>query len=68
MLNKNERHGKVDQIKGQIKQAVGTVTNDAQLKAEGQAEETIGKAREAVGHVTHKAADAIQHVVKTVKH
>ncbi len=68
MLNKNERHGKVDQVKGQIKQAVGTVTGNERLKAEGQADEAIGKVEETVGRVTRKTGDAIEQAVKAVKH
>ena len=68
MLNKNERHGKVDQVKGQIKQAVGTVTGNERLKAEGQADEAIGKVEETVGRVTRKTGDAIEQAVKADKH
>jgi uncharacterized protein YjbJ (UPF0337 family) len=43
MWNKNERAGKVDQAKGKVKQAVGALTGDKKLRAEGQVEETVGK-------------------------
>ncbi|MEQ1729177.1 MAG: CsbD family protein [Vicinamibacterales bacterium] len=68
MLNKNERHGKLDQVKGQIKQAVGTVTGNERLKAEGKADEAIGKVEETVGRVTRKTGDAIEQAVKATKH
>ena len=58
MLNKNERHGKVEQVKGQIKQVVGTVTGNERLKAEGEADEAAGTIEETVGRVTRKAGDA----------
>jgi len=67
MLNKNERHRKVEQVKGQIKQAVGTVTGNESLKAEGEAEEAIGAIEETVGRVTRKTGDAIAQAVKAAK-
>jgi len=45
MWNKTERDGKVDQAKGKVKQAVGTVVGDDTLKAEGQVDEAVGTSR-----------------------
>jgi uncharacterized protein YjbJ (UPF0337 family) len=67
MWNKNESTGKLDQAKGKVKQAVGTVTGNDQLKAEGQVDETVGKVKAAVGRTSHKAGDAITRVGKAVK-
>ena len=67
MWNKNEREGKTDQLKGQIKQAVGGVTGNDRLKAEGKAAETVGKAKTAVGGAQRKLGAAIENVGKTVK-
>jgi uncharacterized protein YjbJ (UPF0337 family) len=67
MWNKNERKGAVDQAKGKIKQTVGTVTGDKDLKAEGQVDETLGKVQAAVGRTKRKAGDAITRVGKAVK-
>jgi uncharacterized protein YjbJ (UPF0337 family) len=67
MWNKNERKGTVDQAKGRIKQAVGAVTGDNDLKAEGQVDETLGKVQAAVGRTKRKAGDAITRVGKAVK-
>jgi uncharacterized protein YjbJ (UPF0337 family) len=36
MWNKTERKGKIDQTKGKVKQAVGTLTRDDDVKVEGQ--------------------------------
>jgi hypothetical protein len=36
MWNTNEHNGKVDQAKGKVKQAAGTLIGDDDLKAEGQ--------------------------------
>lgn len=67
MWNKNERKGKVDKAKGKVKQAVGTLTGDDDLKAEGRADETAGKVETAVGRLSHKAGDAITRAGKAVK-
>lgn len=67
MLNKNERKGKVDQVKGRIKQAVGTLTGDEPLKAQGRVDEAVGKVEEVVGRVTRKAGDAMVEARRTVK-
>ena len=67
MWNKNERDGKADQAKGRVKQAVGALTGDKNLKAEGQVDETVGKVEAAVGRASRKAGEAITRVGKAVK-
>ena len=68
MWNKNERDGHVDQAKGKVKQAVGTLTGDDDLKAEGQVDETVGKVETAVGQTSRNIGDAIKAVGDAVKH
>jgi uncharacterized protein YjbJ (UPF0337 family) len=67
MWNANERSGTVDQAKGRIKQAVGALTADDDLKAEGQVDETVGKVEAAVGRTSRKAGDVITRVGNAVK-
>jgi uncharacterized protein YjbJ (UPF0337 family) len=67
MLNKNEVDGKIDQVKGRVKQAVGDLTHDDDLKARGRADETVGKAEAAVGQAQRKADAAIKGIFKAVK-
>ena len=67
MWNKNERNGKADQAKGRVKQAVGTLTGNDDLKAEGQVDETVGKVEAAVGRASRKTGDAITRVGNAVK-
>ena len=67
MWNKNERKGTVDQAKGRVKQVVGTLTGNDDLKAEGQVDETVGKVQAAVGRTSRKVGDAITRVGKAVK-
>jgi uncharacterized protein YjbJ (UPF0337 family) len=44
-----------DQAKGRIKQAVGDLTDNKDLKREGKADEHAGKAKQAVSDVKEKA-------------
>jgi uncharacterized protein YjbJ (UPF0337 family) len=67
MLNKDERDGKIGQAKGRVKQAVGDLTGDKDLKAEGQVDEAGGKVQETVGQFRRKAGKAIEKIGRTVK-
>jgi uncharacterized protein YjbJ (UPF0337 family) len=67
VFNKNERNGQVDQLQGKVKQAVGTLTGDDDLKAEGQVDEAVGKVETAVGQTSRKAGDVITRVGDALK-
>jgi uncharacterized protein YjbJ (UPF0337 family) len=67
MWTRNERQGKIDQAKGRIKQAVGALTGNDDLKAEGHVDETVGKVEAGVGRISRKTGDAITRVGKAVK-
>ena len=43
--------GKIREVKGTIKQAVGVLTNDPNLEADGRAEKNAGKVQSIVGKV-----------------
>jgi uncharacterized protein YjbJ (UPF0337 family) len=49
----------VDQAKGRIKQAVGDLTDDEDLKKEGRADETAGKVKGFVEDAKDKANDLV---------
>jgi uncharacterized protein YjbJ (UPF0337 family) len=65
--NKTERNGTVDQAKGKVKQAIGTLTRNDELKAEGYVDETVGKVEAAVGRTRRKTGDAITRVGHAVR-
>jgi len=67
MWNKDERNGKIDRAKGTIKQAVGGLTRDDDLKSEGRADEAEGRLQEAVGETRRKAGEAIETLGKAIK-
>jgi uncharacterized protein YjbJ (UPF0337 family) len=56
--------GKTEQVKGQAKEAIGSLTGDKDLQAEGKADRQAGEAKEKVGH----AKDKVEDVVEKVEH
>ena len=48
---RDNAEGKLHQVKGQVKEAVGKLVGDADLKAEGKIENAAGKAQEKVGQI-----------------
>ena len=67
MWNKNERDGKVEELKGKAKQVVGNATNDPELVEEGQVDETAGKTQATIGTATRKVGEAVENVGKAIK-
>ncbi len=54
--------GKADQMKGQAKEAVGDLTGNRDLKAEGTADRQAGEVKEEVGKVEKKVEEAVDRV------
>jgi uncharacterized protein YjbJ (UPF0337 family) len=48
---KDQVEGKLHKMKGEIKERVGELINDSQLKAEGSVEKIEGQAQEKVGQI-----------------
>lgn len=46
-----------DDLKGRVKEAAGDLTNDRDLKREGQLDQTEGKVKEGVDNVRDKLSD-----------
>ena len=59
-MDKDRIAGAANQAKGAIKDAVGKVTGDTKLQAEGKADKAAGKVQSTVGG----AKDAVRDVVK----
>jgi uncharacterized protein YjbJ (UPF0337 family) len=49
VMDKDRVKGSAQQAKGAVKEAAGKVTGDAKLQAEGKADKTAGKIRNAIG-------------------
>ena len=68
MLNKNEREGKVDKVKGKVKETVGRITNDPVLEDEGVRDQASGEVQDTVGKVQRNVGEAVENVGKKLKH
>ena len=62
MWNKDEVRGKVDRAKGRIKESVGEMNNDEQLRDEGIEDQAAGDVEEAFGKGRRKVGEAIKDV------
>jgi uncharacterized protein YjbJ (UPF0337 family) len=51
--------GKSDELKGRVKEAAGALTGDKKLKAEGKADQAVGKIKQNVEKVIDKVKDAL---------
>jgi len=56
MSNEDEVKGKMENLKGRVKQAAGAITGDKKLEAEGAVDRVKGAAREKVGELERKAS------------
>jgi uncharacterized protein YjbJ (UPF0337 family) len=54
--------GKVDQVKGRVKDAAGALTDDDRLRTEGKVDQAKGKVKETIDKVADKTKDAIDRV------
>lgn len=66
-MSEQETRGKIDKLKGRVKEATGIITADSELEREGAqqrvggaARENLGKARRKVGEFVEGAAEAIK--------
>jgi uncharacterized protein YjbJ (UPF0337 family) len=59
-MNEDQGKGKLDQLKGDIKERIGGATKDRSTQGEGVWDQAKGKVREAVGDVKEKFRDEKQ--------
>jgi uncharacterized protein YjbJ (UPF0337 family) len=58
---KREIKGKVDNIKGRVKEAIGALSGNKETQAEGTVERAAGAANEKVGEVERKVNKSLAH-------
>ncbi|CAI8694001.1 CsbD family protein [Burkholderia cepacia] len=63
-MDSNRVEGRLKQLKGSLKEALGKVTGDRKTEAEGIAEQQAGKIQEKAG----KATDAVRRQTGTDRH
>ena len=66
-MNKDELDGKVDQLKGKVKQATGDLTDNERLHDEGVADEVAGNVQEGFGRGRRKVGEAIEDLGENIK-
>ena len=66
-MNKDELDGKVDRLRGEIKQGVGKMTDDQELHDEGVADEAAGRVEEGFGKARRKVGDTLHDVAHKIK-
>ena len=66
--NRDEMEGKYDQAKGSIKEGLGRLTGDDDMRAEGSADRLKGDVQEGWGGAKRKVGDAFEDVGDAIKH
>ena len=66
--NKDEMEGKYNQAKGSIKEGLGRLTGDDDMRAEGQADKLKGDVQEGWGGAKRKVGDMLEDAGDAVKH
>ena len=66
-MNKDELDGKVDQLKGKVKQATGDLTDNERLHDEGVADEAAGTIQEGFGRGRRKVGEAVEDLGEKLK-
>ena len=59
--------GKIDKIKGRIKEAAGVLTENDSLKREGQRDQVVGEVKETAERAADKVKETAEKVAKKVK-
>lgn len=59
-MDKDRIAGSIEQAKGVIKEGVGKATGNTKLAVEGEAEQVLGKVRQAAGRMKDAARDALK--------
>ena len=66
-MNKDELDGKMDQLKGKVKQGVGDATDNERLHDEGVADEAAGDVQEGFGRGRRKVGEAVEDIGERLK-
>jgi len=67
MPNRDELTGKLEQVKGKVKQGVGRATGDERLANEGADDEAGGQVREGIGTAKRKVGETVEKIGKQIK-
>jgi uncharacterized protein YjbJ (UPF0337 family) len=68
MHNEDEIKGKMERAKGKVKEGIGDMTGNEELRGEGEADELGGNARETFGKGRRKVGEALDDLGDKLKH
>ena len=66
-MNRDELNGKIDRLKGKIKEEVGDATDNDRLEGEGIADQASGRVQEGFGKARRKVGETIEEIGENVK-
>lgn len=66
-MNRDERKGKTEVLKGKVKQAAGDLTDNPDLHDEGVVDEAAGNTQATLGKARRKTGEAIEDVGDAIK-
>ncbi|MBV8855983.1 MAG: CsbD family protein [Acidobacteria bacterium] len=66
--NKDEMEGKYNQVKGSVKEGLGRLTGDDDMRAEGSADKIKGDVQEGWGGTKRKVGDMLEDAGDAIKH
>ena len=66
MWNKDQIKGKADQAQGRVKETVGNLTDNDELRGEGVADDIKGKAEDTFGNARRKVGNALDDLGKKI--
>ena len=66
-MNRDEREGKTENLKGRVKEATGALLGDEELQKEGADQRAAGELQEDVGKLRRKAGEALEELGEKIK-
>lgn len=67
MPHKDEVKGKLNQLKGTVKQGIGGATDNERLRDEGVADKAAGELQEGAGKVKRRVGEAVKDLGDRIK-
>ena len=66
-MNRDERDGKSENLKGRVKEATGALLDDEKLQKEGADQRAAGELQEDFGKLRRKAGEALEELGEKLK-
>jgi len=67
MKNDDEREGRLQNVKGRVKEAAGILTGNESLEDEGAGDRQAGRTEEALGRARRKVGEAVEDLGDRIK-